>query len=396
MACNDYEKFQMLDNVGDTLLMSELENNIKSFFDWALLKIGSWTDVDIPTSGAYGGDFSNLKAVTDASYTNGQVWQGARKDWVWETGVNYIVPDETGSISGVSYNGTYHVFTSNVATQIAQSGDVFQVTGITGDADFQVNYTVVSGVNTQIYHTTSSAPTGSSITGDGTWQLLKNPQEVQVNVDGVANTAYHVNYPLGRIIFDTAQSTTATITSSYSFKNIQVYTADAAPWWTSIQHRSLRPDDVHYTQTSLGGEWSIGGHHRIQLPAIILEGVPQGTSQGYELGNGALNVSQDMLFHVLAENRHDRNQLLDICRLQNDKTIWLYKTDNVAAADAFPLDYRGMRTGSNMYPDLVSSTGYRWKMCTFTNAAVSNMETPHPQLYAGVVRITMEVVVGTI
>ncbi len=398
MPSPDYTKFKAVTNIGDTFVMDELENNLKVYFDWAFLQIGGWFDVDIPTSGAFGGDFSQLRLVHDDSYTDGQVWQGARKDWVWETGVNYKVRAEVGVVDTITWDGVslYSGILIN-GSSTAQSGDVFQITSITGaGTGFNADYNIVAKNSITSF---DMIPTGTvpeaSATG-GNWQLLKNPQPVQVNVGGTPNSDLHINYPLGRVIFDTAQSTTATITTSYSYRHVQTYIADDAQWWKELQFKSFRPDDIHFTQVGQFGEWSIGGHQRIQLPAIVLETVSKGTSRGYELGNGALIVEQDVLFHIITEDRYTRNNLVDICRLENDRSIWLYDSDAVAEVTGFPLDHRGMRTGSNMYPDLVAPDGFRWKTCRFTNARVSEVETQHPQLYAGVVRITMEVIFGTI
>jgi len=393
MACEDYLKFKGITNIGNVLLMNELENNLKSFFDWAMLQgVGAWQDVDMSVSDVYTGDFSVLRAVKDGSYTDGQVWQGARKDWVWETGVNYVVPKETGEVYQVSwFAGGYHQI--NMTTDpslIVQSGDVLRIAG-TSNTGLNTDYSVFNVVQTGVYNAYSNATSGVDA-GGGTYQVLKNPQPVQVKVDGVVNTEYYINYPLGQVVFNTPVATSSTVQASYSYRYVQIYNADSLPWWQELQFTSLRADDTHFTQTGDYGEWSIGGQHRIQLPAIIIEAIPRGTSKGYQLGDGALVVNQDVLFHVLAEDRFTRNNLLDACRLQNHKTIWLYNSNNVSAANGFPLDYRGMKVGNNMYPDLVDSDGYRWEKCYFNNAVVSAMETPNPKLYAGVVRITTEII----
>ena len=100
MSCNISTTFQSVDQIGKTLLNSEIEANLKGFMDWAFLGIGGWFDVTIPTSGAYGGTFDKLRAVSDPSYTEGQIWEAARKDWVWETGTPYADYDPI-NISGV-------------------------------------------------------------------------------------------------------------------------------------------------------------------------------------------------------------------------------------------------------------------------------------------------------
>ena len=78
MACEPYTKFNKVSHIGNTLLSSEIENNMKWFLDWAFLGIGGWSNVTMPTSGAFGGTFDTLRLVNDPSYSNGQVWEGAR------------------------------------------------------------------------------------------------------------------------------------------------------------------------------------------------------------------------------------------------------------------------------------------------------------------------------
>jgi hypothetical protein len=78
-------------HIANTTLMEELESNLKMYLDWGFLRIGAWLDVTSPsTPGGYGGNFSQLRLVNDPNYTSGQVWESARKDWVWETGVDYV------------------------------------------------------------------------------------------------------------------------------------------------------------------------------------------------------------------------------------------------------------------------------------------------------------------
>ena len=174
-----------------------------------------------------------------------------------------------------------------------------------------------------------------------------------------------------------------------------MYRADDAPWFRELQFASLRPGDGYFAQNN-SGDWTMGGQHRVQLPSIILEGIADGSTDGYELGNAALIINQDVLFHVVAENRYDRNNIIDIIRQQSDKTIWFFNSNTIAQSGAFPLDYRGMLTGTNMYPDLVAENGYRWRSCSFNDNRISNIESIHPNLYEGVVRSTLEIVLGTV
>jgi len=204
----------------------------------------------------------------------------------------------------------------------------------------------------------------------------------------------YINYPLGRVVFSTPIATGSPVKLDYSYRTVQVYKADDAPWWRAIQFDTL--NNPQFTQDKITGEWSIGAHHRIQLPAIILETVPRAQSRGYELGNGSLVVEQDIIFHILADNRQDRNNLTSILFLQNDKTIYLFNSNQVASGKLFPLDYRGSKINHINYPDLVSETGCRYKICRLNNTVISEVESMYPNLYESTVRTTAEVVFGNI
>jgi hypothetical protein len=94
-------------HIGQNNLANNLEANLKEYFDYALLTIGGWVDVDIPTSGFWGNDLSRLRPVDDPNYTEGTVWESPRKDWVWQTGINYI--DTTGGTGNPQAVGTVYV-----------------------------------------------------------------------------------------------------------------------------------------------------------------------------------------------------------------------------------------------------------------------------------------------
>lgn len=324
MSCEPYECFKGVYHIGNNEFLNELEVNLKVFMDWGMLKIGGWTDVDIPSSGAYGGDFSRLRLAHDPSYETGQVWEGVRKDWVWETGVNYE--------NGITYNPA-------------------NVTGV-----------VVNGV---------SYPTGDSTYG------------------------FYVDYPNGRVVFNSGISTSHQVQAEYSYRDVQVYIADNAPYWDEVQQGSLRVDNNHFL-TTYSGNWSVNPQHRVQLPAIIIEAVPRSFSKGYQLGDGALDAYQDVLFHVVAENRWMRNQLIDIIRKQEDRTIYLFNTNLMISQTGYPLDSRGMvRTNPTTYPVMVSPTGdggYRWQRCRFEQVTISEVESVNPELHLGTARVTFNVV----
>lgn len=304
-------------SIGTSLFINELELNLKAYLDWEILGAGGWVNIDVPTTGAYGGTFSTLRLVDDPNYTKGQVWEGVRKDWVWETGVEWTGGDTPNTITGV-------IVDSN---------------------------------------------------GYGT---------------GHVTYGHHINYPLGRVIFDSAINTSATVELRHAYRYVQVYRADDVPWFRELQFRSFRPDSVHVDQTS-SGDWSIGSQQRIQMPTIIVEAVPRGGAIPHQLGDGRNRLTQDVLFHIFAEDRWTRNNLTDLIRYQTDNVIWLFDSNKISEANAYPLDYRGQLVGSAQYPDFISqASGFRFRKVQFINTFINEIEPVHPNLHQGAVRITME------
>ena len=318
MSCNISTTFTHVSQVGNTLLNSQLESNLKSFLDWGMLGIGGWFNVNIPTSGAWGGTFDQLRLVDDPSYGEGQVWESARKDWVWENEVPYTGGSPI-SITGVSVDGTFYG------------------------------------------------------TGDATY-------------------AHHYNYPLGRVVFDNPIASTSTVKLEYSYRNVQVYIADQAPWWDELQYNSMRVDDSSFSQVG-SGNWAILSNNRVQMPAVVIEAVPRRTYQPYELGSSNNFITQDVLFHVVSESRWWRNRLVDIISLQKDKTLMLYDSNKLADSGAYPLDFRGMVVApENNYSGLVSTDGYQFTSARITDMGVTEMESYNSMLHEGTVRASFEVI----
>ena len=83
MAKGD-EKFSGIDSINDYLLISNIENNIKSFLDWGFLNIGGFVNVN-STANSSSTDPNKLAHVDDPNFSSGQVWQTRHQDWVYET-----------------------------------------------------------------------------------------------------------------------------------------------------------------------------------------------------------------------------------------------------------------------------------------------------------------------
>jgi hypothetical protein len=119
--------------------------------------------------------------------------------------------------------------------------------------------------------------------------------------------------------------------------------------------------------------------------------VPRSRSRPYELGNDNLYLEQDVAFYVFAENKNDRNKLLDIIRLQQDLHFILYDTNAVAKADKYPLDANGdLNDNALMYPDLVNQ--YPWRKCWLKNISLFELDNVTPNLFRGMARATAEII----
>ena len=315
MNCNFNTNFKEVSSIGQDLLLNILEANFKTFFDWSFLSIGGWLDVTVGQASIYGvNKHGTLLAVKDPLYTDGQVWQSIRKDWVWETGVAFA------------------------------SGSPIDVSGIFVDSSF--------------------LPYASGL--------------------------YNIDYPNGRIIFDSPIATSSTVELNYSYRHVQTYRASDSPWFNILQYATSRTNNKDISRAD-DGSWSIGGHRRIQMPAIIIDPVSRSRSKPYELGNDNLVIEQDIAFHVLAETKNDRNQILDILRLQQDNIIMLYNTNNMAQDSKYPLNYLGDKVVNPiMYPNMVCD--YAWRKCWIRGVNLYEIDSPDPFLHRGLARATVEII----
>jgi hypothetical protein len=105
-----------IDKYSANSLTTQLENNIVSFLDDGLLKIGAFGNVHESVSNIYGANMSELRPFENENYTDYTLWQSARKNWVYEniTGVDYSPISFSGiTVSGVSGSSFYPAPTGN-------------------------------------------------------------------------------------------------------------------------------------------------------------------------------------------------------------------------------------------------------------------------------------------
>jgi hypothetical protein len=266
-----------IDSVGKYTYTEILEHNLKSFFDWGFINKSAYTNINIPSSGAYGGDFSRLRNVSDPRFTNGQVWEGARSNWVWESGLD-VVPAPI-SISGVFVNNVF----------VPASGGSF-----------------------------------------------------------------YVDYPHGRIVFNSGIATSSTVRVAHSYKWISFVSVDSVPWLSRVQQRSYRVDNPNF----LAGSGNYAGirENNLQLPFVAVE-IGDEEYAGFQLG-GHQYCRNRVKFYVVAEDKSTADRVSFIIASQNEKTINMYDLNLLAANNRFPLDYRGsVASGALTYQGLVALSG---------------------------------------
>jgi hypothetical protein len=311
--------FMGVDNIGSTLIIGELENNYKSFLDWGFLNAGGFTNVRIPTTNISSFGLHILKPTTDKNRSNNTVWQAPRKDWVYESGINFNSASPV-NISGIYVNGTLY-----------------------------------------------PAPTGNGTIG------------------------YKINYPEGKVIFNSPVAATSVVQLEYSYRNVQVYKMEEFPYWREIQYRSLE----NKTGLSLSdkGDFAINSESRVQLPSIIIETVARADSKPFQLGDKSLIIDQDVLLHILADNPKDKNNIIDIVRLQEDRIIWLYNTNQIIKSGLYPLNYNGSKnlTGQN-YNIIVNNPNLRWRTCRIKDINISDINFVNIRMYGSVLRLTNEII----
>lgn len=315
-----HTEFKGIEDISKASLNAQLEANVVSFINWGMLEIGGFGNVTTTASGAYGGNQSTLSLMKDPRYTNGQVWQGFRQNWVYESGIQWAT--QPINISGVYVNGTFY-------------------------------------------------PSDTT----GTYK-------------------HFVDYPQGRVIFDSPISTTATVKVEYSYKYVNVVDAET-PWFRTVQQRSYRLDDSQFRAAG-SGEWAAISENRVQLPVVIVEIDTTRNFSPYQLGDGQY-VKQNVNLHVIAETPFDRNQLIDILSLQNEKTILMYDRNTVRDSGLMPLDYRGaLVSGARTYPDLVRDEGVYtyWRKLRFRDTKVMPLRCG--SLYGATVKTTCEVIMTEI
>jgi hypothetical protein len=345
------EKFSGISYLGDHLFLSHIENNIKSFLEWGFLNIGGFINVDKLDQNIYGNSPSLLKPTTDPNFLNGQVWQTMRKDWIWENDVSYsrCIEDDlpTGTISMSTPCPS-----SNLITPCPQANVI------------------------------STSP--NLING-----IYINDVFYPLNTTGTY--AYKVDYINSRIIFNAPIPLNSVVEMEYSYRWVQIYNYDNAQWWRQLQYQT--DQNVEHFEQINKGDFSILSNNRVQLPAIVIETIPMSMSSPWQLGDKSLIMKQDLLLHVVAETMSDRNKIIDIVRLQQDKIIKLYDVNLVTRFGVQPFLINGTLNKYRLkYDDLVHCPTYRWHIGKLRDIYANSVQSFSPFFSEANIKLTVEII----
>jgi len=91
-------------------LTDQLQYNLKWFLDWNFVNNGAYGVYEYNSESWYDEDEARLHPVDDERYASGQVWEGAGREWVWESGASLGVSGalDPFRVSGVYLDGTFH------------------------------------------------------------------------------------------------------------------------------------------------------------------------------------------------------------------------------------------------------------------------------------------------
>jgi hypothetical protein len=165
-------------NIHSSTLTNDIQDGLVEYLDWGLLDKGNYFNVTLGESSPNGSDYSLLRLSSNDSYVSGQVWEGFRKNWIWQSG-----------ISGV-------------------------------------------GVSPPIVGSNANFPGISGVYIDDTFEPSS----------GAGQYAHYIDYFNGRVVFDSAIPTGSKVQAEHSYKYINVVYANNVPWLREIQEATIQPN----------------------------------------------------------------------------------------------------------------------------------------------------------
>ena len=232
----------------------------------------------------------------------------------------------------------------------------------------------------------------SGVSVDGTEPIEISGVFVNETFYATGNTTnpYYIDYPNGRVVFDSNQPSGATVQLEYSHKWLEVVPAEGIPFFRQIQQNSFR-NEAGFQVVNSGG-WAQLGETRLQLPALAIEVNPPRNLQPYALGGGQW-VNNDIVFYAITENYWEAQNIIDIIMYQNDRDVPCFNPTAVAISGTFPFNYRNELNEnaipSGMYPNMAED--FLWRDVYVYDSQASDITQLSPDLYIGTARCSTQV-----
>ncbi len=156
---------------------NQVQDNLIEYFDYALLDKGNYFNVSLGETDYNGEDLSRLRPARSEIYPSGHIWEGFRKNWVWQSG---LVP---------------------------------------------------SGKEPPIVGTNPDFPGISGVYIDGQFEPTS----------GVGSYKHHIDYLNGRVVFDSPVSTGTVVQAEFSYKYINIVYANNLPWLRQVETETKYP-----------------------------------------------------------------------------------------------------------------------------------------------------------
>jgi hypothetical protein len=231
--------------------------------------------------------YSNLKAHLDDKLV-GRGWfdnvASGETDW-GSNNLSQLLPVQNDPSYPLDTGTTVHVWQGYRRNWVSESGVVLWASGI---SDPTIPRSVfVSGVSS-----------GVKDFGD--------------TVSGLA-----IDFRNGRVLFETPILATTTIEVAHSYKDVWVDTLSRDMITTQV----TSVDNTKRIIINNVPSGEVG-----QLPMILMEIADSPSPVGRELGGGLI-MSPVVHLHVVAENRYDKDELIDFLQYQTHKTIRMIDYD---------------------------------------------------------------------
>lgn len=186
---------------------------------------------------------------------------------------------------------------------------------------------------------------------------------------------YQLDYPNGNIIFKNNIPVSSKVYINHSYRKCQVYKSSSCNWWTQFKN-SIYSD--------------LTNEHILQTPAIVIEPTIGSVMKPYQLGDRSFFIDQDVLLYIFSSSAIERNNLLDIIRLQKEKYILMYDINKVISDQKYPLRYNGsINPTGYSYTNMLNN--YEDYGLFFKNMTILGLENYNKQMFWCILRITAQV-----